>query len=104
MRPLPDHRCTIHFLYPEVVSVHQNWWLVVEKAGVDLCSFDPGYEIDLLVSGSLRSMTSVWMGVSNLAQEILAGKLSVEGDPRLVKAMPLWLGLSPFAKDVRRVA
>lgn len=103
-RPFPEQRCTVHFQYPEISGAFQNWWLVVEKATVDMCSFDPGYEIDLLVSGSLRSMTSVWMGVSNLAQEISAGKLSVEGDPRLVKAMPLWLGLSPFAKDVRRVA
>ncbi len=103
-RPFPEQRCTVHFQYPEIAGAFQNWWLVVEKATVDMCSFDPGYEIDLLVSGSLRSMTSVWMGVSNLAQEISAGKLSVEGDPRLVKAMPLWLGLSPFAKDVRRVA
>lgn len=103
-RPLPDQRCTIHFLYPEVAHVHQNWWLIVEKTGADLCLIDPGFEIDLLVSGSLRSMTAVWMGVTDLAQEISAGRLQVDGDPRLAKVMPQWLGLSPFAKELRRVA
>ena len=64
-RPLPPRRCTIQFQYPELSDANRNWWLVVEQAGdVDLCGFDPGFEIDLLVTGPLRSMTAVWMGLS----------------------------------------
>lgn len=102
--PMPPRRCTIHFLYPELPANTQNWWLVVDKGNTDLCSVDPGFEIDLLVHGSLRAMTAVWMGISTVAQEKAQGNLAVEGDPKLARSLQQWLGLSPFARTERRVA
>jgi DNA-binding HxlR family transcriptional regulator len=103
-RPLPPQRCTIQFLYPELAAAQQNWWLVVTSGDVDLCKDDPGFEIDLLIEGSLRSMTAVWMGLTDVTHEVDAGRLRVDGDPAIARAMQAWLGLSPFAKEVRRVA
>ncbi|WP_028032694.1 helix-turn-helix domain-containing protein [Chelativorans sp. J32] len=101
--PLPPKRCTIQFQYPEVPPSRQNWWLVVDSGNVDLCGFDPGYEIDLLVTGSLRSMTAVWMGLSVVRKEVEAGRLELIGDPKIARAMQQWLGLSTFAPEPRRV-
>ena len=36
---------------------------MIDEGKVDLCAVDPGYEIDLYVRSSLRSMTAVWMGI-----------------------------------------
>jgi len=37
--PMPDRRCVIHFVYPELPTARRHWWLVVEpEADVDLCS------------------------------------------------------------------
>ena len=82
----------------------QSYWLIVDDGEADLCWVDPGYEVDLMVQGSLRAMTSVWMGFSTMAQEAAQGKLAVEGDPRLARSIQSWLGLSPFARTERRVA
>ncbi len=101
--PLPPRRCTIQFLYPELSESRRNWWLIVDSGAVDLCGFDPGFEIDLLVRGSLRSMTAIWMGLSALRQEIDAGNLEVTGDPAIARSMQNWLGLSVFAGEPRRV-
>ena len=79
-KPLPQHRCTIHFINPEVLEPVRNWWLVVDPTGVDLFSFDPRHEIDLLVSGPLRAMTSVWMGLTSLAAEVNARRINLGGD------------------------
>ena len=103
-KPLPPRRCTIQFLYPELPDKQRNWWLVVDGPTVDLCGFDPGFEIDLLVRGSLRSMTAVWMGLALLRQEVDAGRLELDGDPKIAAAMQSWLGLSGFAPEPRRVA
>jgi DNA-binding HxlR family transcriptional regulator len=103
-KPLPRRRCTIHFLYPELSASDRKWWLVVDPGGVDLCSFDPGHEVDLLVSGSLRAMTSVWMGLTSLSAEVHAKRISLDGDPALARSMADWLGLSPFSREPRRVA
>ena len=103
-RPLPPRRCTIHFLYPELQQASRNWWLVVEPSGTDLCLTDPGHEVDLLVTAPLRAMTAVWMGVTSLSAEVEARRISLDGDPAIARSMRDWLGLSPFAREQRRVA
>jgi hypothetical protein len=104
LEPLPPRKCTIQFQYPELPGAKQNFWLVVEDKVVDLCYFDPGFEIDLLVRSPLRAMTAVWMGIAKLASEVDAGRIELDGDPKIAGAMQTWLGLSPFAKEQRRVA
>jgi DNA-binding HxlR family transcriptional regulator len=102
--PLPARRCTVQFLYPELPSAQRNFWLVIENGTVDLCSADPGYEVDLLVTSSLRIMTAIWMGLSVLRKEIESGALRLDGDPGLARSMHQWLGLSPFAGEQTRLA
>ncbi|BCH33397.1 HxlR family transcriptional regulator [Mesorhizobium sp. L-8-10] len=99
--PLPPRRCTIQFQYPELSAKQKNWWLVVDGGEVDLCNFDPGFDIDLMVRSSLRSMTAIWMGLAKVRAEVEAGALELDGDPAIARAMQQWLGLSPFAGAAR---
>lgn len=101
---LPERRCTIQFLYPELPESQKRWWLVVEAGAVDLCNFDPGHELDLLVKSSLRSMTAIWMGLSTIRKEAEGRQLEIEGDPALAGSIQQWLGLSDFASVQRRVS
>lgn len=105
IRPEPPQpkRRTIQFLYPDLIPADRNWWLVVEKSEVELCYYDPGFEIDLLVTGSLRSVTSVWMGLSRLSQEIAAREVQIDGDPALAREVGRWLESHPMNKAPRRV-
>lgn len=102
--PLPPRKCTIQFQYPELTPTKQNYWLVVESGDVDLCYYDPGFEVDLMVRSPLRTMTAVWMGVANLKREIEAGTIVLDGDPVVAGAMRQWLGFSPFAPEHVRAA
>ncbi|MGH6891314.1 MAG: winged helix-turn-helix transcriptional regulator [Dongiaceae bacterium] len=104
LTPMPPKRSTIQFHYPELPSARQYFWLVVEKRAVDLCSVDPGYEVDLFVECSLRAMTAIWMGVTTVRAELDAGRLELSGDKVLARSMQQWLGLSPFAKEKKRAA
>jgi len=100
---LPEKRCTIQFLYSELPQAQKRWWLVAESGTVDLCNFDPGHELDLLVKSSLRAMTAVWMGLTTIKNETESGQIKIEGDPHLARSMQQWLGLSAFAPVPRRV-
>ena len=101
--PLPAGRKVIQFLYPELRS-KRDWWLVIDSAGVDLCAVDPGFEVDLYVVTDLRTMTAIWMGLTTVQDEVRAGRLELTGDAGLGRSMQRWLGLSPFAKERKRVA
>lgn len=100
--PLPPRRCTINFLYPDVKLGKQSWWLVIDGDKVDLCATNPGFEVDLYVRASLRSMTAVWMGLSTVQKEIDSGQIDLIGDQALAQSMQQWLGFSPFAKEKNR--
>ncbi|HET7805152.1 MAG TPA: helix-turn-helix domain-containing protein [Pseudolabrys sp.] len=101
---LPKQRCTVKFVYPELRAGRKTWWVVIDRNQVDICLVDPGYEVDLHVRSSLRSMTSVWMGMSTLKSEIEAGNIELTGDQAIARSMHEWLGLSPFAKERRYVS
>jgi DNA-binding HxlR family transcriptional regulator len=100
-KPLPDRRVVIQFLYPELPEARRAWWLVVEPRGeVDLCSTDPGFDVDLYVATDLRTMTSIWMGVTSVAEA--GSKVLLTGSRGLASTMQTWLGLSPFAVEPKR--
>lgn len=101
---LPMQRCTIQFLYPELSAGQKRWWLVIENGRVDLCNFDPGHELDLVIRSSLRAMTAIWMGLTTVREETNGGELDVEGDPAIARNVQAWLGLSKFAPVERMVS
>jgi DNA-binding HxlR family transcriptional regulator len=103
-KPLPPRRVAINFIFPEVPPAKRSWWLVIDAGKVDLCGTDPGFEIDLYVRSSLRSLTSVWMGLSSVQEETRGGQIELIGDKSLAKSIQQWLGLSAFAKEKKRVA
>ena len=101
--PLPDRRTVIQFLYSDLPATKSHWWLVVEpRGGVDLCWSDPGFEVDLYVTTDLRTMTSIWMGLTSVASE--RGRMKLSGPQAMVRSMQAWLGLSPFARIKKQVA
>jgi len=71
---------------------------------VDLCSVDPGFEVDLSVSSDLRTMTSIWMGLQTVRKAVDERHMKLAGDKQLAAKMQIWLGLSPFAKEKKIVA
>jgi DNA-binding HxlR family transcriptional regulator len=98
--PMPQGRKIIHFIYPELPATQRSWWLVVDpKDGVDLCSVDPGFDVDLYVSVDLRTMTAIWMGLDTVRAAVANKRMILTGDRRIASAMQTWLGLSPFAKE-----
>ncbi|HEY4136217.1 MAG TPA: helix-turn-helix domain-containing protein [Alphaproteobacteria bacterium] len=102
--PMPSKRNVIHFQYPELAPVQRSWWLLVEpETGVDLCSVDPGFDVDLYVSTDLRTMTAIWMGYDNVRNALKTDRILLTGDRKIAADMQTWLGLSHFAKERRRV-
>ena len=101
--PMPGRRCVIQFLYPELPIAKRHWWLIVRPGEkVDLCSVDPGLDVDLYVVTDLRTMTAIWMGLASLSKEVQAGRVQITGDAGLARSMGTWLGLSPFAAEKKR--
>ena len=103
--PPPPRRLIIQFQYPDAPKRDGSWWLIVEPDHpVDLCSVDPGHDVDLYVTSPLRTMTAIWMGIETVREARGSDRLMLTGDRDLIDTMERWLGLSPFAVEERRVA
>ena len=103
--PMPDRRVTIQVIFSDLKKVQQNYWLVVEPGeAVDLCSVDPGFDVDLYLTTDLRTMTEIWMGYTTIARAKQQGRLVPTGNRKLEADMGAWMKLSPFAKVKKLVA
>ena len=97
-KPMPTKRNVVQFQYLGLAPPLRSWWLIVEPdADVDLCSVDPGLDVDLYVTTDLHTMTTIWMGLDTVRNSIDAQRMILTGDRKLSGEMQTWLGLSPFA-------
>jgi DNA-binding HxlR family transcriptional regulator len=103
--PMPERRTTIQFLYTGAPAKDRKWWLIVTPGEqVELCSIDPGYDVDLYVGCDLKTMTAIWMGLDSVRSALSDDRLKLTGDRKLASNIQNWLGLSPFAKEKKLVA
>lgn len=96
---LPDGETVICFVFTDLKK-HRSWWVWVDGNEVDLCTEDPGKDVDLYISSNVRTMVEAWQGDIDLIKALASGAIKAHGDRNLIKTMPDWLGLCTY-KDVR---
>lgn len=102
---MPRRRSTIQVILSDLSDKRKNWWLIVEPGKeVDLCSADPGFDVDLFLVTDLRTMTEIWMGYTTISRAKKDEKLIVTGSRELESELQNWLGFSMFAKTQKHVA
>lgn len=94
---LPDRRLVLEFRFPDVSD---RFWVVRDQAGPSLCTFDPGFQVDATVVGDLPVLYQVWLGRLPLARVLKDGRVRIEGQREVVRALPQALQLSPVAELV----
>ena len=97
--PMPPGRSVIQFIYSDLPPETRDWWLLAQPGeDVDLCSVNPGFDVDLYVTSDLRTMTEVWMGYAPAAGAIADGRLVLVGNRKLEANFQAWLGSSRYAR------
>lgn len=97
---VPDGRTVVHFHFPDARASARDWWLVITPGEVDVCDVDPGHEVAVSVTASLRALTEVWRGDVAWSAALAAGQVEVRGDEVLRRAFPTWF-VSVFASVPR---
>jgi DNA-binding HxlR family transcriptional regulator len=106
VRRLPSRRLVVRFdfhAFPPRCRGFRTCWLILERGGSDVCTKDPGFDVDLVVSADAGAMARVWTGAITFDQAVRSGGLRLEGPRDLVRAFPTWLLLSHFAPVERPV-
>lgn len=94
---LPRRRVVVHVHLTGSRDGKSRYWLVLQAPSVDLCLTDPGFDVDLVVTGHVSTMVDSWMGRRDLLSAARAGDLTITGPRALVHALPTWFTRSVFA-------
>lgn len=91
-------RSVIQFIFPELPEAERNYWIIGRPGEpADLCSQDPGHDVDLYVTADLGALTAAWMGHSTLQAEMARDKIALIGDEYLINSIGEWMVRSRYA-------
>jgi DNA-binding HxlR family transcriptional regulator len=71
---LPARRTVMSVEFTDLNAMRHRW-LVVQSGEVDVCLDDPGYDVDVWIACTLRTLTQVFMGDLALDSALRTGKL-----------------------------
>jgi DNA-binding HxlR family transcriptional regulator len=92
---LPGRETVIRFNFTDIEQ-YPEWWLVSRGDEIDLCVKDPGKDIDVYFTTSVKTMADIWMGDNSYRRAIREGTLKVVGDKALTHNITGWMKNSIF--------
>ena len=93
---LIGNETVIRFRFTDI-SEYPDLWLVVKDKDLDLCVNDPGREVDVWFTSSVKTMADIWMGDTTYRKAISAGELKIVGPQALTRNISDWMSPSIFA-------
>ena len=96
---LPDGETVLCFIFNDLVSF-KNWWLIVTNSEVDVCTENPGKDVDLYINTTLRNLVEIWEGDIEIKAAQKQKLIKTQGNKRLANTMSDWLGICLYA-DIR---
>jgi hypothetical protein len=93
---LPGGQTVLHFSFTGLEKF-PHWWIVVDSGEKELCVSHPGKPTDLTITTSLRTLTEIWAGDTEIRQAKQEGRLRLEGSPLLARSIGEWLQIGAFA-------
>lgn len=95
---LPRQRIVMRFHFSDPGLADDTYWLVAQPGAdlPELCTENPGMEVDLYVETSVVSLGGILIGRSSIPREIAAGALYLSGDARMARTLDRWLRRSDY--------
>ena len=93
---LPGNITVVRFKFTDT-DKYPDWWMLVEGSSVDLCTADPGKDVDIYFTSKIRTLAEIWMGDNSYKKAIRDGDLTLVGEPALANNITSWMTNSMFA-------
>ena len=93
---LVGNETVIRFRFTDLKEL-SNWWLIARPDDVDVCVKDPGKEVEVYFTCTVKSMIDVWMGDTPYRKAVSNGDIKAVGPSALIKNIFTWMKPSVFA-------
>jgi len=98
----PPQRTVIEWRH--TAPTPETIWLVLDRQEVSVCMVHPGFDVDVVVAATTATFADVFQGYSTWHEAVDAGRIEVDGPPRLLSALPRWFLWSPWVEVTRERA
>lgn len=88
---LPPSGAVIGFSFPGLPKFGHWWILVGPDHERELCVDHPGRVVDVQIHTSVRTLTEIWAGDSDVHAAVRAGRMQIYGNPSLLHNLAAWL-------------
>lgn len=96
---IPGRRAVIKFKFLDIED-NPDWWILVDGDNVDICIKDPGKDVDVYFTSTVKTLSDVWLGHTTYKEIIKNEDLLVVGDKKLTRNITSWLTSSLFNKKI----
>ncbi|MBT5073712.1 MAG: helix-turn-helix transcriptional regulator [Kordiimonadaceae bacterium] len=93
---IPGKEAVIKFKFLDIED-NPNWWLLVKDKDIDICIKDPGKDVDVYFTSTVKTLSDVWLGLTTYKEIIKTEDLLVVGHKALTRNITSWLSCSPFS-------
>ena len=93
---LPDGETVISVTLSDV-QTYGRWWLIASSQDVDLCTDDPGKDVDLYLHTKLADLAEVWMGDVAVREAISCDNMKATGSAHLMRTISSWFPQSRYS-------
>jgi hypothetical protein len=87
---LPGNQTVVRFKFDDFEK-YSDWWMVIKGEEVDLCVNDPGKDIDVYFTCSVRTLADIWMGHTSYRKATRENLITIVGDDYLTRDISAWL-------------
>lgn len=93
---LPDSETIVQFTFTDMEE-KANWWLVVKDGEVDTCDKNPGKDVDIYFSTTVRTMIDIWTGALSYKAATSSDRISIVGPRAFTRNVAIWMNNSVFS-------
>jgi len=94
---LPGNETVVQFKFTDMKE-KADWWLLIIDGTVDICDQDPGKDVDIFFTTTVKTMADIWMCGTSYRKAVSDGKLSIVGPRPLVNNVASWMSNSIFTE------
>ena len=80
----------------------RRWWLCVTGDDVDVCDYDPGFDVAATVVTTLSTMIAVWRGDRTWDDALRPARSRIDAPSDVRREVPAWLGQMTLGAVPRR--
>jgi hypothetical protein len=93
---LPGGKTVVLFQFTDFPE-QPKWWITAEGESVDVCTTDPGLDVDVFVKTRVRAMADAWLGRTSYKAAKASGAMEIIGPVALTRNISNWLSDCIFA-------